>query len=317
MDLSNFYHQLVLPEWIRPYFAIPALGHQELVELCNCEDIPFTVRAQLRSAGSSLLYPCCTTLPMGFSPSVFLAQSCHEHILYSSGALSPRDNLLNLSPHLDRSIHGLYIDDCNLFSPSLEEGTAQYQAILAAYQRAGLSVKLSKCQPPTFHPVIVLGVEVDGGHGVIIISVERYQKLLAATLQLLSCRLVSGKQLAVIVGGWTWQLLLRRPSLVAFKHTYRFIDRNMNTPAALWPCVSRELAVVMSLAPLLRTDLKCQLASDMVATDSSSYAAGVVTTHSSPTMEHVMWPLSSSQHCSLLPAAAAAAQFSQHSYGIP
>ena len=25
MDLSNFYHQLVLPDWIRPYFALPAL----------------------------------------------------------------------------------------------------------------------------------------------------------------------------------------------------------------------------------------------------------------------------------------------------
>jgi hypothetical protein len=122
----------------------------------------------------------------------------------------------------------------------------------------------------------------------------------------LSLRRVSGKQLSVVVGGWTWQLLLRRPSLVALKHCYRFINRYMNEPHPLWPCVARELSVVMALAPLLRTDLKCQLASQMVATDSSSYAAGVVSTRSSSALERSVWPLSSSQHCSLLPAGPAA-----------
>jgi hypothetical protein len=43
-------------------------------------------------------HPCmCLTLPMGFAHAVFLANTGHEHILYSSLALRPEDNLLRLA----------------------------------------------------------------------------------------------------------------------------------------------------------------------------------------------------------------------------
>jgi len=81
-DLSNYYHHLSLPAWMRPFFALPPLSPSELRELGLPPDTQF---------------PMCTTMPMGFSHAVFLAQSAHLHILYFSGALSPSDNLLSLS----------------------------------------------------------------------------------------------------------------------------------------------------------------------------------------------------------------------------
>ena len=87
-DLSNFYHHLGLPEWLRPYFALPPLTPAELQEL----GLP---------AGAA--FPMCVTVPMGFSHAVFLAQSCHEHVLYSSRAVAKCDNLLHMaSPVLSR-----------------------------------------------------------------------------------------------------------------------------------------------------------------------------------------------------------------------
>jgi hypothetical protein len=76
-DLSNFYHQLQLPERWQPYFALPRLTDAECTQL----GVPI---------GSA--YPMCTTLPMGFSHAVVLAQAVHEFVLYSRGALCRSDN---------------------------------------------------------------------------------------------------------------------------------------------------------------------------------------------------------------------------------
>ena len=301
LDLSNFYHQLTLPEWIRSYFSLPALSVSELSELSECEDVPLSIRSILQSGTVQRVFPCCTTLPMGFSHSVFLAQTVHEHLLYSSGVLFPKDNILNLqTPNVFNTIHALYIDDCCLISPDGRHALELYSSIVNAYILAGLPVKLSKCQPPTFDPVAVLGVEINGGHGQVATSVERHRKLISATSFLFRCHKTTGKQLAAIIGGWTWQLLLRRPSLVVFKHCYRFIQQFMNTEKKLWPCVVRELKVVIALSPLLKTNLRSQLATKILATDSSSYAAGIVSTYSSSDLQQTLLPLSSSLHSSLL-----------------
>ena len=67
MDLSNFYHQLTLPDWIRPYFALPALTVDEVRSL----DTAGLSQDLLRAFSSGVpVYPCCATLPMGFAHSV-------------------------------------------------------------------------------------------------------------------------------------------------------------------------------------------------------------------------------------------------------
>jgi hypothetical protein len=301
LDLSNFYHQLVLPTWMRPYFALPALAASELRGLCSMPALPQPARdALLRGVP---LFPCCVTLPMGFSHSVFLAQCVHEHVLYTHSGLSPRDNLLNLvSPVLDRPVHGLFIDDCVIVGPTVAGTQAQFSAVLAAYDKATLPAKASKCVSATTDAVTVLGVDLHGARGVISLSPERHAKLLAATAQLLSQPYVSGRQLATVLGAWTWQLLLRRPALSALKHSYRFVERFFNAHRSLWPCVGRELRVLMALSPLLLTDLRADWSPQLVAADSSSFAAGVVSTPYTASLLSALWPLAS-DHASLLPAA--------------
>ena len=301
MDLSNFYHQLVLPQWIRSYFALPALTPREQAALASATDLPSSVRAALRSTVDRL-FPCCVTLPMGFSHSVFLAQCVHEHVLYSYSCLSPRDNILNLlSPRIDRPLHALYVDDCVLVGPSADAVRQQYSSVLGAYARALLPVKQSKCTEATAAPVTVLGVDVCGADRTITLSIDRHSRIVRSTAALLTQPLVSACDLARVLGAWTWQLLLRRPALAVLKHCYRFVERFMDhPPRPLWPSVARELSVLTALSPLLTVDLQAPWASHLIATDASSQAAGVVSTALRSEMLDAMWPLSAIHLPSLL-----------------
>jgi hypothetical protein len=301
-DLSNFYHQLELPQWIRPYFALPSLSLREQASLATCADLPLSVRTELAASKGSRLFPCCVTLPMGFSHSVFLAQCVHEHVLYSYSCLSPRDNLLNLlSPRIDRPLHALYVDDCVLVGPCIADVRQQYSSVLAAYDRALLPVKQSKCTEATTAAVAVLGVEICGAQRTITLSVERHSRILRATVALLCQPLVSARELARVLGAWTWELLLRRPVLAALKHCYRFVNRYLHSPPRpLWPSVVRELSVLSALSPLLSVDLQAPWADHLIATDSSSRAGGVVSTALRPDLLHTLWPLSALHLRSLL-----------------
>ena len=301
-DLSNFYHQLVLPQWIRSYFALPSLTAREQASLASCSDLPPAVRSELASAKGSRLFPCCVTLPMGFSHSVFLAQSVHEHVLYSYSSLSPRDNLLNLvTPLIDRTVHGLYVDDCALVGMSVASVQKQYENVLKAYDKAQMPVKTSKCTPATTESVTVLGVDICGERGTISLSMERHSRIVRATAALLSQPVVFARDLARVLGAWTWQLLLRRPVLAALKHSYRFVNRFMGRPPrALWPCVARELSVLTALSPLLTVNLRAAWSGHLLATDASNYAAGVVSAPLRGDMLQSLWPLTSVHLPSLL-----------------
>lgn len=50
-DIDNYYHRLVTPEWMHPYFALP---------LIRASDVGLE-----KIYGDELIFPCLTTLPMG------------------------------------------------------------------------------------------------------------------------------------------------------------------------------------------------------------------------------------------------------------
>jgi hypothetical protein len=311
LDLSNFYHQLALPEWIRTYFALPAITTEELggMELTG---LPAAIREAMM-AGQSV-YPCCATLPMGFSHSVFIAQAVHEHILYRDGVLRPSDNIVALtSPMMDRPLHGLYIDDTALVGTDRGELMLLYNQVMDAYHAARLPPKLSKCQPPTQEPVTVLGMDVDGRRGIISLSMTKYSTVLTATVSLLSQSVVSGKQLSAVVGSWTWPMLLRRPLLAVFKHVYKFVIKYPDERRPLWPSARRELLTVVALAPLMRCNLRRQNWTKLLATDASMQGTGMVSTRLTPSLLSALWPGMIHHDCSLLPSVTVPASSSRQS----
>src|SRR3954470_8167742 len=66
VDLDNFYHRLLLPEWMRPFLALPAVRAGD-------------VGVGAEFGADTMVHPCCNTLPMGWSHSVFISQAAHEN----------------------------------------------------------------------------------------------------------------------------------------------------------------------------------------------------------------------------------------------
>ena len=301
LDLSNFYHQLVLPAWLWPYFALPALSMSDL-HCLQRRGVSIQCLTNGHDGDDASVYPCCTTLPMGFSHSVFLAQSVHEHIIYRCSALNPKDNILNLlSPLLDRPVHGCYIDDLFLIGPDRDILDDQFDRVLAAYLACPLPPQNAKLKRPASTVTTLLGVDVDPATGRLALSPGRHRHVVMATLHVLQSPTVSGRELSALLGSWTWQMLLNRPSLAALKHSYHFARRFSDHRRPLWPCVRRELAVLLALAPLLYADITAPDHQLVLATDASAFAAGVVQAPLHADWIRHVWPVMALRECALLP----------------
>ena len=112
MDLDNFYHQLLLPEWMCPYFCLPPISVHDVSN-------PHALCDGITCSESQIIYPMCCTLPMGWSHSVDVAQCLHEHVLRVFSSLSPCSVLVDASSSyrpVDRLLYSSYIDDTVLLA---------------------------------------------------------------------------------------------------------------------------------------------------------------------------------------------------------
>lgn len=263
VDIDNFYHRLRIPEWMWPYFALP----------------PVSSAAVGLPGPDTLVFPCCRTLPMGWSHSVYLAQAAHEYFVVSRVGLDPSSLLTATSDsNLDRTRLQLYIDDAIFLGLVKDDVAAVQSRYTDALMAAGLPPKLSKLVPPTCEPVECLGMEVDGVKLTIGLSISKLCNLIALTHAFLWQGECTGAQLSHLVGKWTWAAMACRPALSVFSSVYIFINRAGWNRFTLWPSVRRELVTMMNLAPLLRSSLADAYCPRVVAVDASTTGMGVVST---------------------------------------
>jgi hypothetical protein len=266
VDLDNFYHRLRLPAWLHPYFALPPVRAGD-------------VGVGDRFGADTLVFPCCKTLPMGWSHSVLLAQLAHEHFLDTSTDLQRCDRITaDNDPLLNRTRTQVYIDDLIIFDTDPERLRRAQDAYIAAVTQLGLVVKLSKVVKPSCDGVECIGLVVDGRHHTVGVAPSKLACLCADTLRLLARGRCTGDELAMLVGRWTWAMLANRPSLACFNAVYRYADCAGGRHFTIWDSVRTELMTAVGLAPLLLSDLGADWFSHVVATDASKTAFGVVTT---------------------------------------
>lgn len=283
IDIDNYYHRLKLPVWMRRYFALPSVRAGDVHPALAAKYGPET-----------RIFPCCTTLPMGWSHSVFLAQRAHEHLANTRTPLRPSDRITEENDRtIDRCRHLIYIDDVNLFSydrDELRRVQSEYEAIM---NDIGLHVKPTKVVAPTCYGVDCLGLLVHGVDHTISLSPVKLQKLIDDTTSLLLDGTATGESMARIVGRWTWATLVRRPALSIFSAVYRFIEcasavtsvapatKRRRRPRAsrtfdIWKTCERELQIMIALAPLLVQDLSALWFERVTATDACETGQGLV-----------------------------------------
>ena len=257
-DRDSFYHRLKVPEWLAPFLALPPVPASEF------------------GLGEGLIYPCCATLPMGWSHSVLLAQSAHEHQISLSGAFPPRSLI---SKSADRSLNRfrylVYIDDVGAFCPCCVEGRERMSVYNSHMAGVGLPCKQSKEVLMSSEPLELLGLLVSRGY--VGVSPANLMSLASSTRALLRKGSCSPEVLESLVGSWVWAMLPRRPALAVLSQCYRFLASTRGS-AKLWPSVKRELQCVIGLVPLLHTTWSLSVSNRLVASDASSTGLGVAST---------------------------------------
>jgi hypothetical protein len=114
--------------------------------------LPALTPAEWRSIGVDTecdLHPMCVTVPLGFSRAVYEAQTGHEHLFYSSGALSHEDNIIRMASPVvscEHAIHGIEIDDFFLFCLNQRLATEQFIVVPCLWSRPA-----RWCAPTTEH----------------------------------------------------------------------------------------------------------------------------------------------------------------------
>lgn len=294
-DLSNFYHQLLIPSWLRDYFAMPALTAAELRLLGASRD-------------GSARFPVLCTLPMGFNHAVFIAQAVHETVLQQAG-FDMRRSVINLSvPTLVDAVFGAYIDDLHNLALSAAEANGMLERALAAYARVGLPVAPHKVcwaseAPDRLRCQELIGLELDGERCTLSASTTKLVQLLVATLSLLRSGACSGRDLLRVVGGWTWFCMLQRPLLSLMHACHRFVALAGDRVFQLWPSVRAELLCLAAMVPFLSVSLRAPLGPEILATDASMEKEALTVAALPPSADfaELLWPLVSCRSADMLP----------------
>jgi hypothetical protein len=264
LDVSNYYHQFRVPEWLQRYFALPPVRASEM-----------GLTAAEGYAPDSLVHPCCLTLPMGWSHSVFLAQEIQLGLLRRS--FSEEQLIVPGSSVEVSSLRvGAYIDDCFFLDVDAQRCQAAADRHEAVLQLEQLPVPPDKRQAATADPTNLIGIELDGRSLHFGLSPAKLSELVATTEAVLQRRRVGRETFERLLGMWTWAVLPRRPAFATLHSAYGFQQRLAaeGGQRTIWRSVERELQVLAGLAPLLGSQLNADWSPFVLATDASSSGYG-------------------------------------------
>ena len=259
-DIRACYHKIRTPRWMHKFFALKP------------------VKASEFGLGEGLVFPCLTTLPMGWSWAPLLCQEAHKEVLRRIGFRD--EDLLERGRdgRIDRLRHGVYLDDGFAFGLSLGEARQGFEKVCAELERVGLEVKRGKCREPGegVASMEVLGLTVDTRSGRVGLCYEKLWSLVCETKHLLNRGTATGKELERLIGKWSWTILTSRSAFSVFSSVYSFVQKVLSASRVkLWPSVVKELEIVCGLAPLLCVNIFQEWSGKLAAFDASTVAQGV------------------------------------------
>jgi hypothetical protein len=101
-------------------------------------------------------------------------------------------------------------------------------------------------------------------------------RLVANTELLLERAEGTGREMASLVGHWSWAFMPRRGAFSVFNAVYRFIETAGRRVFDVWPTVARALLTALALAPMFFSSLRGGWFPEAVASDASESGMEVV-----------------------------------------
>lgn len=253
-DMDNFYHRLLLPDWLTTYFGLPSV----VIE-------------------GRRHWPRMRVLPMGWSHSVFLAQTAHEHLIDSRVGLSTHERLgMNHPAILGEFSHGEYVDDYFSLGTNPDRARHALEKVVSTCRKIHLDTNRKKLVTPGPRVVTILGIECTA-RGTLEPSCGKFRTLLQRTRRLVKLHKWKRKELSSLLGSWVWFLLLNRPLLSILSEVYQFLSE-VNTAGTPSVRARMELSTLLSLAPLVYADMRTPIAGKVLCSDASMVGGAVVYT---------------------------------------
>jgi hypothetical protein len=230
------------------------------------------------------------TMAMGDLNATAFAQAGHVQLVRDAGAMPPDSTISYRQPWpRSRVAQGIMIDDnvvvadvpmkSGRCSAEAADAREQYRRTLKGYTTMGITDVPAKRQVEV-DDAVVWGGEVRGRVGRVGVQRTRRATLAAVTLILARLGCCTTDLLRRVLGLWTAVLLFRRPAFAALDSVYLHISRFAEDPAsrvrALPGTVRSELMLLAAFAPLLETNLRAQVSTDVTVTDASLTGAAAV-----------------------------------------
>ena len=191
---------------------------------------------------------------MGFTWSLFFAQSAHEAIVERYAGLSPAGRTPGRRLKAGDTCHLQYVDNFAVLGGDPESLTKTKERVRESMGTRGLLMREHEDAGSSI--VELLGHVIKAVEGTVSISPKRVWRLRDAMLHASRLRSLSGMALEVILGHAGFCFLVRRCMLSIFGKANAFVQAHYSAPAPLWLSVRRELRNAAYLLPLAFSNLR-------------------------------------------------------------
>ena len=259
-DIADCFYQFRVPPVLSQY-----LGLRQV----RAVDLGLTTVEGMEVGGNTMVTPLLTVLPMGFTFALHWAQQAHVNIVRRANIIGSDNMLFDFAP--PPSFAGepscaqiLYVDNGIFMSCTRgvsETARAQAEAALNAY-----SLPVHEITHES-HEVETLGLRFEAGQ--CSSTNQRRWKLRRAVEFVLRRDRISGEELEVLVGHFTFIFLLRRPCLSIFKSVYEYMHRHYKQKRRPWKSVRQELAHASALLLFTFSDFRRPWHTSVTCSDST------------------------------------------------
>ena len=285
-DIRDMFHHLPLPTKLERLFPLQSVLFRDLPPALQeaLRELPHLV-----CIPSARLRPFQTSLPMGWTWAVVIAQAVSSSLLQIGTALYAEPNQLPKVHRLNGDIHTIkdgdalidsYIDDaiaiCANWAP---EDIAKLQLSLqTVFEEHGLPFHPEKSSPRGViikDKITFTGWTWSLTEKVVFPHPDKIYRVQQSVRELVHTNATTREVLA-IVGKLIWFALAKRPLLSILQDTFALNDQLLDHFAKMTPSMERELHTLASLLPLSFVDMGAEWTNMIIATDASETAGAVV-----------------------------------------
>ncbi|CAK0798858.1 unnamed protein product, partial [Prorocentrum cordatum] len=261
VDVEACFYRMRAPPGMEEVFVLPPLDCGALRR----------VRPDIAVGGDVTCSPLLIVLPMGWNWSLFFCQEMVTQCVQRAGY--PPSRIIEdkrATPSLvGQTAAAVYVDGVAVIGTQSAQTVQDCRSIAESLLAVGLVTKDMEL-PQDEQPFT--GLIFEKGSGRISLSRSRIWRIRRAFQFAAEADKLTGAQMRMLLGHYTWAAMLRRPLLSVFAACYSFAEKAGDMAWRPWATVRHELRLGAALVAMAFVDLRRPVAATVLATDASGGA---------------------------------------------